>query len=116
MSADVQWCFSCCWSPALAGFDRHNRLKPGLQQHTPTLPERGADRRFVDWRDQSLFRDDAGDQPRRRDVEGGVVDRNAVGCRLPAEAVRHLTRVALLDGNAIAARQTRSNVLDGAAT
>ena len=47
--------------------------------------------------DDALLGDDAGDQLGRGDVEGGVVDVDAVGGGLAAEAVGDLARVALLD-------------------
>src|SRR5438034_5872085 len=47
--------------------------------------------------------DDGPNQSGRRDVEGRVIDIDAVGCRLAAEAVRDFLAGALFDGNLFAA-------------
>src|SRR5262249_1910864 len=62
-------------------------------------PEDSPDRRGVGRADDALLGDDAGDELGGGDVEGGVVDVDAVGGRLAAEAVGDLARVALLDGD-----------------
>ena len=83
---------------------------------TGTFRKDGTNLRGADGLDQATLGDDGGDQARRCNVEGGIVDFDALGRGLSAEAVSHLAGVALLDGNGVAVGRLRSKVLDGAAT
>ena len=57
--------------------------------------------------DDAVFRDDARDERMRRNIKGWIVDLDPIGRSLPAETVRDLAWIALLDGYAVARRQVQ---------
>src|SRR6516225_9499291 len=67
------------------------------KRHVRSRAERLTDRLAIDRPDDALLGDDAGDQLGGGDVEGGVIDVDALGGGLTAEAVGDLARVALFD-------------------
>src|SRR4051812_25289290 len=69
--------------------------------------------RFVKRRSQdAAFSDDRRHQLRRRHVERGVVDVDAIGRSLPAKAVRDFARVTLLDRDLLATGERRVDAAD----
>src|SRR5262249_15304916 len=71
----------------------------GLLQSERWLRNNAPDRGFLDRLNDSFLGDDACNEAGRRDLEGGIVDLDALRSDGPAEAVGDLARIALLDGD-----------------